>query len=234
MEGAVDDLFEQILAAFDKAGLWRDGVELIGSWSFLLYQRHLGVRRMPLRTQDVDFLLPRPYPKRAEIDLGEGLERLGFRRAAATTIGSTYFLHPELKIEFLAPERGKGDESAWPVKALGVSAIPLRFMDMLLKDSITVKEGSAHVRVPSPLNFSLHKLLIAQRRKNKAKKERDIEQAVYVLEILEPERFRQELTDCPRKWRSLIEKSLKEAWDLLPLERTTLAKFGFAPQSSLS
>lgn len=223
------DLFESILQAFNEAGLWKDGVELIGSWSFLMYQRHLGVRKLPLRTQDVDFLLPRPYPRRSAIDLAARLNELGFR-PATTNFGSTFFTHPELKLEFLTPERGKGDETAWSVEALGIKAIPLRFMDMLLKDSIIVHEGKIAVRVPSPVQFCAHKLLIAQRRKNKAKKERDIEQAIYVLETLEPVRFKATLDDCPKKWRGLIEKSLSEAWELFPLERPTLSQHGFTPQ----
>ena len=52
----MEDLFQKILKTFAELGLWADGVELIGSWSFLLYQRHLGVRPFPLITQDVDFL----------------------------------------------------------------------------------------------------------------------------------------------------------------------------------
>lgn len=225
------DLFESILQVFEEAGLWKDGVELVGSWSFLLYQRHLGVRELPLRTQDVDFLVPRPYPRRDGVDLAARLKGLGFR-PESTSFGSTFFTHPTLKLEFLAPERGKGDEEAWEVGALGVKAIPLRFMDMLLKESITVREGEINVRLPTPLRFCLHKLLIAQRRKNQAKKERDIEQAVYVLEILDSVKFKAALNDCPKKWRGLIEKSLVEAWDLIPLEREILSTHGFVPRTS--
>lgn len=224
------DLFESILQVFDEAGLWKDGVELIGSWSFLLYQRHLGVRKLPLRTQDVDFLVPRPYPRRQAVDLAARLKELGFR-PASTNFGSTFFAHPELKLEFLVPERGKGDEAAWAVGALGVKAIPLRFMDMLLKDSIVLREGEVAVRVPSPVRFCAHKLLIAQRRRNKPKKERDIEQAIYVLETLDTIWFKATLDECPKKWRGLIERSLSEAWELLPLERPTLSKHGFTPQT---
>ena len=149
------DLFENILGAFEEAGLWKDGVELVGSWSFLLYQRHLGVRKLPLLTQDIDFLVPRPYPRREAVNLAERLKNLGFR-SASTNIGSTFFEHPELKLEFLTPERGRGDESAWPVPPLGLKAIPLRFMDMLLKDSITVRERGINVRIASPVRFCVH------------------------------------------------------------------------------
>ena len=50
------ELVRRILAMFERHGLWEDGVELIGSWCFYLYQRHLGVKAYPFKTQDIDFL----------------------------------------------------------------------------------------------------------------------------------------------------------------------------------
>ena len=228
----MEDLFEKILKAFADLGLWADGVELIGSWSFLLYQRHLGVRPFPLRTQDVDFLLPWPYPAARIVDLSTALEKLGFTRHAANS-GATYFAHPELRVEFLVPERGKGGLDFRPVKPLGVNAIPLRFLDMLFKDSITLTEGGVMVRVPKPLNYCLHKLIVAQRRsgKNKAdKREKDIQHAVHVLGILNLAEFRAAIDGLPPKWRGLAEKSLRFAWDNSPLERQMLEQFMSEPK----
>ena len=109
-------------------------------------------------------------------------------------------------------------------------AVALRFMDMLRKDSILVEESGVRVRIASPLNFCLHKLVIAQRRAARDKREKDIEQAVYVLDILKPADFKAGLADLPKNWRTLAERSLKQAWALHPLERPVLAKHGFAPQ----
>lgn len=223
----MEDLFQKILKVFAGLGLWADGIELIGSWSFLLYQRHLGVRPLPLRTQDVDFLLPWPYPTARIVDLAAALGELEFSQHTTTT-GTTYFAHPDLKIEFLVPERGKGGLDSRLVKPLGVNAIPLRFLDMLLKDSITIKESGIEVRVPKPLNYCMHKLIIAQRRlgKNRAeKREKDIQHATYVLAILDPNEFKKELSGLSPKWRHLAEQSLRFAWENFPLERPTLARF---------
>jgi len=225
----VDELLLVLLKLFDELGLWKDGVELIGSWSFLLYQKHLGVRPLPLRTQDVDFLLPWPYPARAAVDLSERLAVSGFR-AARNPDGSHYFVHPELKLEFLVPERGRGEMGPRSIKALGLRAVSLRFMDMLLKDAIVIEEDGVSVRVPSPLNFALHKLIIAQRRVTRDKREKDVQQAVYVLTILDPAAFRGGLEALPGKWIKLARKSLAQAWDLFPLERPTLERHGLAPQ----
>lgn len=229
---AVEDLFQRILKAFADLGLWADGVELIGSWSFLLYQRHMGVKPLPLRTQDVDFLLPWPYPGARIVDLSTALGELDFSVQTAGN-GSTYFAHPELKIEFLVPERGKGGLGPRLVKPLGVRAVPLRFLDMLLKDSITVKEAGVAVRIPKPLNYCLHKLIVAQRRsgsRREDKHEKDIQHAVYVLDILSPAEFRKALNVLSPKWRLLAERSLRFAWDKFPLERPNLSKFMEEPR----
>ncbi len=63
------DLVRRILAIFERHGLWDEGVELIGSWCFYLYQRHLGVKPYPFKTQDIDVLLP--YPYRGHIKVAE-------------------------------------------------------------------------------------------------------------------------------------------------------------------
>lgn len=226
----MDARLRELLELFEELGLWKDGVQLIGSWSFLLYQRHLGVRPFPLRTQDVDFLLPWPYPERDFVDLADRLAKLGFR-SARNSDGSNFFAHPELKLEFLVPERGRGGLEPRVVKALGMRPVSLRFMDMLREDSIWITEGKARVRVPSPLSFCLHKLVIAQRRAGLDKREKDVQQAVYVLEILATVDFKAGLAALPRNWRKLADESVRQAWDLLPLERPVLIKHGLAPQS---
>lgn len=230
----MEDLFQKIIKVFADLGLWANGLELIGSWSFLLYQRHLGVRPLPMKTQDVDFLLPWPYPAKRIVNLSAALNELGFRQEATST-GASFFMHPELKIEFLVPERGKGGLDYRLVKPLGLKAIPLRFLDMLLKDSIVVKDSGVSVRVPKPMNYCLHKLIIAQRRsgrKNKEeKREKDILHAVHVLGILNPDEFKKELVNFSPKWRRLAEQSLKFAWETFPLERPTLKRFMDAPEA---
>ncbi|MCM8796557.1 MAG: nucleotidyltransferase domain-containing protein [Candidatus Omnitrophica bacterium] len=50
----------QILKVFADNNLFDEGVELIGNRCFQLYQKHLGAKSFPLRTQDVDFLIPNP------------------------------------------------------------------------------------------------------------------------------------------------------------------------------
>ena len=48
----------KILKIFYENNLFEEGVELIGSWCFQLYVKHLGAEPFPLRTQDIDFFNP--------------------------------------------------------------------------------------------------------------------------------------------------------------------------------
>jgi hypothetical protein len=59
----------KILKVLADNNLFNEGVELIGSWCFHLYQKHLGVEKFPLRTQDIDFLIPNPYWGKEHPDL---------------------------------------------------------------------------------------------------------------------------------------------------------------------
>jgi hypothetical protein len=175
-----DDIVQDVINAFDKAGLWQDGLELIGSWCFFMYQKHLGVKTVPLKTVDVDFLIPRPYLSTKVLDLEPVLKSIGFERQHNSD-GSVFFQHPDLKLEFLTPESGKGDEKPPCVKQLGLNAISLRFLHMLFDDPIRLTHGGVAINVPNPRDYCLHKLIIGQRRRNEAKRAKDIEHAVYVL-----------------------------------------------------
>ncbi len=64
----------RILKVFSENNLFDEGVELIGSWCFQLYQKHLGAPQFPLRTQDIDFLIPNPYRGKENKNFIEQLE----------------------------------------------------------------------------------------------------------------------------------------------------------------
>ena len=127
-------------------------------------------------------------------------------------------------MEFLVPERGKGVDHALSVKPLSLKATPLRFVDMLLQDPVTVKVGDIAAKVPNPLNFCLHKLIIAQRRKKSEKKQKDIEQAVYTLPAVGEDEFDKAFHGLPKKWKSKAVQSLEKGLELVPLEREVVER----------
>lgn len=218
------DQIKDVLKVFDENDLWDEGIELIGSWCFLFYQKHFGAKSYPLRTQDVDFLIPLPYKGQKKFDVGNALEKLGFQYRFNPD-GSIYYWTTDLKVEFLVPEHGKGVDHALSVKPLSLKATPLRFVSMLLKDPVTIRDGDITVKIPNPLNFCLHKLIIAQRRKKTDKKQKDIEQAIYTLPAIKIDEFIKEFNALPKKWKGMIRKSLTQATQLLPWEHEIVERF---------
>lgn len=196
-------IVNRILKVFSENGLFIEGVELIGSWCFVLYQHHLGVKVFPLRTPDIDFCVPHPYKGKKKMGFIKQLEYLGFR-SDFNSDGSVYLYNPDLKIEFLTCERGKGSDNALEIKELGLRATPLRYMSLLLEKPIVIEEDGIKVKVPNPINFCLHKLLVASKRKKPEKKLKDIEQAVYVFMILDPKKLSAQFKALPKKWQKTI------------------------------
>ncbi len=130
-----------ILKVFADNNLFEEGVELIGSWCFQLYQKHLGAKGFPLRTQDIDFLIPNPYHGKEHLDFIEQIEKLGYSHDFKSD-GSIYLWNADLKIEFITPEKGGGVDGSIKIKKLGINAIPLRFVNLLLDNPIKILERS--------------------------------------------------------------------------------------------
>lgn len=212
------DLIRRILEVFERHRLWDEGIELIGSWCFLFYQRHLGVKAYPFRTQDIDFLLPYPYKGRAKVDLIHELEQLGFRHDFKPD-GSIYLMNAELRIEFMIPERGRGRDRAVEITSLSLTAMPLRFVDMLLRHPISITEGKITVSVPDPAAFCLHKLLIANRRRRADSRQKDLEQALHVVPVAKAAMLKQIYQELPKTWQRTIVRTLERT-----LEHTILLR----------
>jgi len=224
------DLIQKILRIFEENGLWDDGVELIGSWCFQLYQKHYGVENYPLRTIDIDFLIPSPFKGKKKIDIAALLEPLGFK-PGFNSDGSVYLWGPELKVEFLTAERGRGEEKGKEIKNLSIKATPLRFVDMLFKDPVRVKEQGVEVLIPNPICFAIHKLLISARRKNKDKKSKDLEHAILTLEASEANQIADYYKGLPDPWKRSILRTLGAVKRTMPLHEKYAAELLIALQS---
>jgi hypothetical protein len=214
----VDKYLADILRVFHNHNLFHEGVELIGSWCFKLYQKHLGVKEYPLRTIDIDFLVPIPYRGAKHENFVKELEEIGFR-CGFNTDGSMYFWNSELKIEFIVPEKGRGAAGIVHIRELGLKAIPLRFVNLLLDNPIFVSEDNMEILLPNPVNFCLHKLLIASRRKSLDKNLKDIEQALYTSAMISDYVVSKLFDSLPKSWRQKILITLEHARTELPLLR---------------
>lgn len=214
MEKKQYELCREVLLRLDQHGLLNSLI-LIGSWCLILYEDYFrqSSYRAAIRTRDLDFLIPLPQRFTAKVDLHTLLKDLGFVINFKGQDGWITLQHPDLIIEFLVPERGRGTRKPVSVPALGINAQALRFLDFLAINPIRVRFHELTVRVPHPANFALHKLIIASRRKSD-KGNRDRSQAIQILQALiqcdEAATIRARLIKMPAKWQAKIRKALKD------------------------
>ncbi len=222
------DLIEpagEIIKKFSEENMWEEGIEIVGSWCFLIYQKYLDFPKYPLKTEDLDILIPFPYKGKA-FNIASFLRSLGFRENFNPD-GSVYYTMANFKVEFLAPDkRSLRKKQKKYIKELGVSPQLLNYLDILLKHPMTLRiSRDIRVRVPSPSGFFVHKLLIAKKRREKGKREKDIKQAVYTgkyILLYEKEKLKEIFNSLSEKRKKSIIKILEESKKYLPVENTTI------------
>jgi hypothetical protein len=210
------ELCIKVLSRLNRAGVLRN-VILIGSWCIPFYKEYFAnVRNLPtIKTRDVDFLIPVPSKITAKVSIPELLEDLGFVVGFRGTKGYIKLEHPDLVVEFLVPEKGKGTDKPYDLPKLGINAVSLRFLSFLFIKTIKVKIEDFYVTMPHPANFALHKLIIFQRRFKEDKATKDRNAAIEILKALikkkESDIIRRVFNSIPQKWQAKIIKGLKEA-----------------------
>jgi len=212
------DLCIEILRRFNRAGILKDFI-LIGSWCLYFYQNYFKneeyVKRLAIKTRDIDFLIEHPQKIQNKVDIPELLKDLGFVTIFKGSKGYIKLDHPELLLEFLVPEKGRGTDKPYPLSKLGMNAVTLRFLNFLTTNTIKIKVEDFYLTMPHPANFALHKLIIFQRRIREEKAEKDKKTAVELLKALinkgELSIIKRTLNTIPAKWKQKIIKGLEEA-----------------------
>jgi len=205
----------EVLRRLDREGVLKH-VVLIGSWCLLAYEDFFtDVRYRPgIRTRDIDLLIPIPPRFDHEVDLEAVLHDLDFVISRKGRDGYMQFVHEDLMLEFIVPERGRGSDKPYPIPALGVNAQPLRFMDFVADSAIRLRFGDVPVTVPHPANFALSKLIVSTRRTKAVKRENDRRQAVEVLRALldggHERTLRKVFDGMPKTWQKTVRKLLGE------------------------
>lgn len=194
-----------------------DHLVLIGSWCLVVYREYFqGVGDVyPVKTRDMDFVVPSRAAFRKKINVPDLLKDLGFIEGFRGDEGYMFLQHPELMIEFLVPERGRGSAGATDLPELGMNAQPLRFLDVALEKTIRLSFSDVLVTVPHPAAFAIHKLLVAPRRKNAAKRQKDIDTALAILDLIEKKHEISEVQAVtarfPKSWKKTVVKALADA-----------------------
>lgn len=222
---APERLTGDIVAAMERAGLFRLRGVLVGTVAFQTYSAHLGVR-LPgaaLQTGDADFAqfhsisaeiadsLPPILDVLHSVDVSfRPLPHLGNDRLSTQFVNGNGY-----KVEFLTPNRGSSDHDDAPARmpALGgAAAQPLRFLDFLIRDpvrTVMLHGGGVPALVPAPERFAVHKLIVASRRgrdaAGAAKREKDLHQARLLAQALSVTRRHADLAEA-----------YAEAWDRGP------------------
>jgi hypothetical protein len=218
------ELCIEVLRRLDKSGILKH-IVLIGSWCALFYEKYFtGIEYATiLKTRDIDFLIPRPATIKESVDVAELLKDLGFVTGFTGSQGYIRLEHPQLIVEFLVPERGRGSERPYKLPKLGLNAQALRFLDFLGENTITVEAEGMKLTLPHPVNFGLHKLLVLGKRPSKEKAAKDMQDATRILNALaekgETEFVKSIFNSMPKRWRNKIKKSIKELpekdfWDI--------------------
>jgi hypothetical protein len=125
--------------------------------------------------------------------------------------------HPELIVEFLVPEKGKGSNKPYPLPQLGLNAQALRFLEFLCQNTVECKFGSITIALPHPANFALHKLLVMSRRPKAGKKAKDKDAAIRILNALidsgQSDTIKNAFLTAPKRWQGMIKKQLTDITD---------------------
>ena len=220
MEKRQSELCLEILRRFNKAGILKDFI-LIGSWCVYFYKDYFSdvpyIDQATIKTRDIDFLINNPSAIKQEVDVPMLLKDLGFVTEIKGSRGYVKLDHPDLLLEFLVPEKGKGTDKPHPLPKLGMNAVALRFLSFLSANTIKVKVEDFYLTLPHPANFALHKLIIFQRRVKQEKAVKDRNIAIEILSSLidkgESAIIKQVFNSIPRKWQNRVIKGLNKNED---------------------
>lgn len=216
MEKKQFKLCVEILKRFHKAGILKDFI-LIGSWCIYFYKEYFSdvsyTMQTAIMTRDIDFLIDQPEKIKKKVDVPELLKDLGFVTIFKGSQGYIKLDHPDLILEFIVREKGKGSNKPYPLSKLGMNAVPLRFLNFLSTQTIKVKVDNFYVNLPHPANFALHKIIISKRRTKEEKATKDRNAAVGILNALikkdENDIIRSVFFSIPKKWQSRIISNLE-------------------------
>lgn len=217
-----------LLNAMAAAGVFRLGGTIVGTHAFRLYEGELGLRYdrdMVAHTDDIDIAsfsrLSLALQDVTSPPLEAVFKDFNFAPQPSLQKGKTWRwkqTRGDTLVEFLTPSFSD-QEGIQPLPALGVDAQALHHLNYLIADPIPAAvsyRSGVLVQIPQPERFAIHKLIIANRRKDRArlKAEKDRRQAAFLIQALaedRPDELRDAFDDAmsrgPR-WQTHIGASL--------------------------
>jgi hypothetical protein len=216
----------RILDVVAAADLFQHAVVLVGTAAFQTYSAVLGYR-LPgetLITRDVDLSVAEFVGVPEKVDLGAILEDADPTFAPVRPLGYDGLPHAFATADGLSVEvltKRQRATSPIDVPSLTCSAEALAFQEYIAAEAVcavALYGPGVMVRVPDPMRYAIHKLIVAQRRgkSDGGKRAKDLMQAGTLLDVfmeIDPDRLIDELDmarDRGREWQIGINASLRE------------------------
>lgn len=217
------DHFDSIVSTLNQHGILQDFI-LIGSWVLRVYQEYF--KHDPevpiLATKDLDFLVTNPPQISNKVNIPALLEKFDLMVVHDPMGNFSKYVGPDFEVEFLYPEKGRGEQTGKYIKEFGITATPLRYLIFIQSYSIPMIYKGFKIVVPRPEVFVLMKYLLSQERSDREKIEKDIKTAAaletFLLRAKGENGFKTYFNLMPKKWRMKLMKILKtNESDLVPI-----------------
>ncbi|MDQ0470544.1 GSU2403 family nucleotidyltransferase fold protein [Labrys wisconsinensis] len=217
----------RLLEAISRSGMFGTGLILVGTVAFGLYPLVVGkrLRGAAMMTQDADLAVASIADVRGDADLTTVLQRADptFRPVPPLdreSLPKKFQAASGFEVEVLTPVRTRADVENVAVKGLGAGATPLHFLEFLIRDSmraVALYNSGVPVTIPTPARYAVHKLIIAQERRNGTMKRiKDLAQArilrdafVGTEHAFDWQALMEDVTARGGKWKANVDRSLR-------------------------
>ncbi len=227
-----DSITGSVIEALAAAGVFRLRGIIVGTVAFQTYAGHLGVRlaNAAIRTGDLD--LAQDYGVSVALDdkldqpLFEILKAVDPAFTPVPTlanplVATTYSRPGGYRVDVLTTNRGADRDEPVRLPSLQTDAVPLRFLDFLLRDTIEtaiLTRFGTLVNVPSPERYAVHKMIVSTLRKTSGesavKADKDLVQSGILIEALILKKRHEDLADALREavqrgaaWKDRLKRS---------------------------
>jgi|GEM_PF-2196318 len=194
-------ILKEICEAFSEQELLYEGLLVVGSVCMNIYSEHYEAPLPLFTTRDVDIAIEHPYRGKSA-KLITALRNRGFEVSWSYPEGVMTLRKGPFQVEFLTVAK-RGEEKPVRIRKLEVVAQALNFLNLLFRNPVLFNFQGYSVVAPHPVDFVIHKVLVAQKRPEEEKREKDMEQAEWVyLNVVEPrykEMFEHVLDGIPQK-----------------------------------
>jgi hypothetical protein len=202
---AVSDL----LKALYSHGFFNESM-FVGSWVMLLYKAAFGIT-YELSTHDIDFAVAFPrHGNTHQTDLEKIITDLGYSPVPMLS-GVRKYSREAFSVEFMIQRKGGRNDDYVLVRQWNVIAEPLPFLDILFNFPFIAGFGEFCVRAPIPEAYFFQKLIVASKRSNQGKRDKDYDQCAIISRHLDQDQLTRIVKSqkISAKYKNALKKSCR-------------------------